>query len=60
MTTVHLSLTSLPFPVVTLGDKLWMKRALFIVNVFKMIQEEYAEEELVMPEDVELLIANAS
>ncbi|GJD22256.1 hypothetical protein N9414_15982 [Rivularia sp. IAM M-261] len=31
-----------------------------IVNVFEMIQEEYAEEGLVMPEDVELVIANAS
>lgn len=31
-----------------------------IVNVFEMIQEEYAEEGLVMPEDVELVVANAS
>lgn len=31
-----------------------------IVNVFEMIQEEYASEGLVMPEDVELVIANAS
>lgn len=55
MTTVHLLLTSLPFLVATLGGKLWMKRALSIVNVFEMIQEEYAEEGLVMPEDVELV-----
>ncbi len=31
-----------------------------ITNVFEMIQEEYAEEGLVMPEDVELVIVNAS
>ncbi|OKH54973.1 HicB family protein [Calothrix sp. HK-06] len=31
-----------------------------IVNVLEMIQEEYVEEALVMPEDVELVIANVS
>ncbi|BAZ15034.1 hypothetical protein NIES4071_69040 [Calothrix sp. NIES-4071] len=31
-----------------------------IVNVFEMIQEEYAEEGLVMPEDVDLVVANVS
>ncbi len=31
-----------------------------LVNVFEMIQEEYAEEGRLLPEDVELVIANAS
>ena len=31
-----------------------------LVNVFQMIQQEYAEEGRLLPEDVELVIANAS
>ncbi|AFZ27722.1 hypothetical protein Cylst_5726 [Cylindrospermum stagnale PCC 7417] len=31
-----------------------------LINVFAMIQEEYAEKGLPMPHDVELVIANAS
>lgn len=31
-----------------------------LVFVFEMIQEEYAEQERSLPEDVELVVANAS
>lgn len=35
-----------------------MKQAPKERNVFEMIQKEYAEKELLMPEDVELVVAN--
>lgn len=62
-----MSLTFGQFPVVTLGDKPAYEACAELVNVhdlavtlrYEMIQEEYAEEGRLLPEDVELVIENS-
>ncbi len=58
---VHLSPMYQQFWVVTLGNKRQPdKTRAELVYVFEMIQEEFEEQGRSLPEDVELIIANAS